>query len=145
MFPIFLTPKSPALYVEKYSLFWTQWYDAVESTIHLISWFAIWQQFSWLQSNHLLVTSRSGSSSISFVYLLLILVYSLFQEFTISFHVAYFTIVITFYLLSRLGSTSWFVLPRRSSTLIFSLVFLDKDMCHFPLDSSFNFPRIGYF
>ena len=34
LFPIFTMPKSPALYVEKYSLLGMQWYDATESTTH---------------------------------------------------------------------------------------------------------------
>ena len=40
LFPIFTTPNPPILYVEKYSLLRTQWYDAAESTTHLTSWYA---------------------------------------------------------------------------------------------------------
>ena len=37
LLPIFTVPKSPALYVEKYSLLGMQWYDVDESTTHSTS------------------------------------------------------------------------------------------------------------
>ena len=37
LFPIFTLPKSPALYVEKYSLLGMQWYDAAKSNTHSTS------------------------------------------------------------------------------------------------------------
>ena len=40
LFPIFITPKSPALYVEKSSLLGTQRYDVAKSTTHSTSWSA---------------------------------------------------------------------------------------------------------